>query len=94
MWPREEAPLPKPLRGRSAPASSWPSLLEFWPACCGPTCFRSLSEERFWHVLTFAAVLLVYSGVHFLKGNDLISVLVFGLTLTQFSRGSQTPASG
>ena len=43
-----------------------------------------LSEERFWHVLTFAAVLLVYSGVHFLKGNDLISVLVFGLTLTNF----------
>ena len=43
-----------------------------------------LSEERFWHVLTFAAVLLVYSGVHFLKGNDLISVLVFGLTLSNF----------
>jgi NhaP-type Na+/H+ and K+/H+ antiporter len=43
-----------------------------------------LSEERFWHVLTFAAILLVYSGVHFLKGNDLISVLVFGLTLTNF----------
>jgi cell volume regulation protein A len=43
-----------------------------------------LSEERFWHVLTFAAVLLVYSGVHSIKGNDLISVLVFGLTLTNF----------
>jgi potassium/hydrogen antiporter len=43
-----------------------------------------LSEERFWHVLTFAAVLLVYSGVHFLKGNELVSVLVFGLTLTNF----------
>ena len=43
-----------------------------------------LSEERFWHVLTFAAVLLVYSGVHFLRGNDLVSVLVFGLTLTNF----------
>jgi potassium/hydrogen antiporter len=43
-----------------------------------------LSEERFWHVLTFAAVLLVYSGVHFLKGNDLVSVLAFGLTLTNF----------
>ncbi len=41
-----------------------------------------LSEQRFWHVLTFAAVLLVYSGVNFLKGNDLISVLFFGLTLT------------
>jgi potassium/hydrogen antiporter len=43
-----------------------------------------LTEERFWHVLTFAAVLLVYSGVHALKGNDLISVLVFGLTLANF----------
>jgi len=44
-----------------------------------------LSEERFWHVLTFAAVLLVYSGVHFLHGNDLVSVLTFGLTLSNFS---------
>lgn len=43
-----------------------------------------LSEERFWHVLTFAAVLLVYSSVHFMKGNDLVSVLVFGLTLSNF----------
>ena len=43
-----------------------------------------LSDEHFWHVLTFAAVLLVYSGVHFLKGNELVSVLVFGLTLTNF----------
>jgi len=41
-----------------------------------------LSEQRFWHVLTFAAVLLVYSGVHFLKGNELVAVLVFGLTLS------------
>ncbi len=43
-----------------------------------------LSEERFWHVLTFAAVLLVYSGVHVLKGNELVAVLVFGLTLSNF----------
>jgi cell volume regulation protein A len=43
-----------------------------------------LSEERFWHVLTFAAVLLVYSGVHVLKGNELVSVLVFGATLSNF----------
>ena len=41
-----------------------------------------LSEQRFWHVLTFAAVLLVYSGVHFLRGNELVTVLVFGLTLS------------
>src|SRR5580658_815672 len=42
----------------------------------------ALSEERFWHVLTFAAVLLVYSGTHALKGNELVAVLVFGLTLS------------
>ncbi|MGB2592371.1 MAG: cation:proton antiporter [Candidatus Acidiferrum sp.] len=43
-----------------------------------------LSEERFWHVLTFAAVLLLYSGVHAVHGNDLVSVLVFGLTLSNY----------
>jgi potassium/hydrogen antiporter len=68
-----------------------------------------LSEERFWHVLTFAAVLLVYSGVHFLQGNELIAVLFFGFTLSNFpavrrrlhfdeSRGSdwfnETPLKG
>jgi potassium/hydrogen antiporter len=41
-----------------------------------------LSDERFWHVLTFAAVLLVYSGTHALLGNELVAVLVFGLTLS------------
>jgi cell volume regulation protein A len=44
----------------------------------------ALSEQRFWHVLTFAAVLLVYAGVHYLKGNELVSVLVFGVTLSNF----------
>jgi cell volume regulation protein A len=43
-----------------------------------------LSEERFWHVLTFAAVLLLYSGVHALRGNELVAVLVFGLTLANY----------
>jgi Na+:H+ antiporter len=43
-----------------------------------------LSEERFWHVLTFAAVLLTYAGVHALHGNDLVAVLVFGLTLSNY----------
>ena len=50
-----------------------------------------LSEERFWQVLTFAAVLLVYSGVHFMLGNDLISVLVFGLTLSGNIRTAHSP---
>jgi Na+:H+ antiporter len=43
-----------------------------------------LSDQRFWHVLTFAAVLLVYAGVHLLKGNSLVAVLVFGITLANF----------
>jgi len=43
-----------------------------------------LTDERFWHVLTFAAVLLVYSGVHALHGNDLVAVLIFGLTLSNY----------
>jgi cell volume regulation protein A len=43
-----------------------------------------LSEERFWHVLTFGAVLLVYSGVNYLQGNDLVAVLTFGLMLSNF----------
>ena len=43
-----------------------------------------LSEERFWHVLTFAVVLLIYSGVHALHGNELVAVLVFGLTLSNY----------
>jgi len=43
-----------------------------------------LSEERFWHVLTFAVVLLIYSGVHALHGNELVAVLVFGLTLANY----------
>ncbi|MGH9741275.1 MAG: cation:proton antiporter [Candidatus Acidiferrum sp.] len=43
-----------------------------------------LSEERFWHVLTFAAVLLTYAAVHALHGNELVAVLVFGLTLSNY----------
>ena len=43
-----------------------------------------LSEERFWHVLTFAVVLLIYSGVHAMHGNELVAVLVFGLTLANY----------
>jgi potassium/hydrogen antiporter len=43
-----------------------------------------LSEERFWHVLTFGAVLLVYSSVYYLHGNELVAVPVFGLTLSNF----------
>ena len=44
----------------------------------------ALSDQRFWHVLTFGAVLLLYAGAHFIKGNSLVAVLVFGLTLANF----------
>ncbi len=40
-----------------------------------------LAEQRFWQVLTFAAVLLVYAGGQALHGSGLIAVLGFGLTL-------------
>ncbi|HXE34926.1 MAG TPA: cation:proton antiporter [Verrucomicrobiae bacterium] len=43
-----------------------------------------LSEERFWHVLTFGVVLLIYSGVHAVHGNELVAVLLFGLTLSNY----------
>jgi Na+:H+ antiporter len=43
-----------------------------------------LSDQRFWHVLTFGAVLLVYAGVQAMKGNNLVGVLVFGITLANY----------
>jgi len=43
-----------------------------------------LSEQRFWHVLTFSVVLLLYAGSQALHGNGLIAVLGFGLTLANF----------
>src|SRR5689334_4348079 len=43
-----------------------------------------LSDQRFWHVLTFGAVLLVYAGVHLIHGNNLVGVLVFGISLANF----------
>jgi cell volume regulation protein A len=77
--------------GRAQPqAIAW-SLLSslILSVCCGVLAgmlwsylLPILTEERFWHVLTFAAVLLVYSGTHALKGNELVAVLVFGLTLS------------
>jgi Na+:H+ antiporter len=44
-----------------------------------------MSEERFWHVLTFGVVLLLFAGSTVLHGSGLIAVLVFGLTLANFS---------
>jgi len=45
---------------------------------------RILSEQRFWQVLTFSVVLVLYSGMEALQANGLIAVLVFGLTLANF----------
>jgi cell volume regulation protein A len=41
-----------------------------------------LTEQRFWQVLTFAVMLLVYSVTESLRGNGLLAVLGFGLTLS------------
>jgi len=40
-----------------------------------------VSDKQFWQVLTFAAVLMVYSGTHAVGGSDLFAVIVFGATL-------------
>jgi cell volume regulation protein A len=43
-----------------------------------------LSEQRFWHILTFAVVLLLYTGAEALKANGLVAVLGFGIMLANF----------
>jgi len=40
-----------------------------------------VANRKFWQVLTFAAVLIVYSGTHALGGSELFAVMVFGATL-------------
>lgn len=40
-----------------------------------------ISDKQFWQALTFAAVLIVYSGTHAAGGSDLFAVIVFGATL-------------
>jgi len=48
-----------------------------------------MSEQQFWQVLTFAAVLLVYAGTHALGGSALFGVMVFGTTLANLpNRGA------
>lgn len=41
-----------------------------------------ISDKQFWQSLTFAAVLMVYSGTHAVGGSELFAVMVFGATLT------------
>jgi len=43
-----------------------------------------LSEERFWQVLTFSVVLVLYAGMEALGANGLIAVLAFGLAISNF----------
>jgi cell volume regulation protein A len=45
---------------------------------------RVLSEQRFWQVLTFSMVLVLYAGMEAMGANGLIAVLAFGLTLSNF----------
>ena len=45
-----------------------------------------LSDQRFWQALTFAAVLLLYSGATAIKASGLFAVLVFGIVLANVSQ--------
>jgi len=45
-----------------------------------------LSEQRFWQALTFAAVLLLYSGASAVNASGLFAVLVFGIVLANMSQ--------
>lgn len=42
----------------------------------------ALSDQRFWQVLTFGAVLVLYAVTAVAGGGPLLAVLIFGLTLT------------
>jgi len=44
-----------------------------------------LSDPRFWNILTFAAILLLYSAAESLGASGLIAVLGFGLTLSNLT---------
>ncbi len=43
-----------------------------------------LSDARFWQVMTFSIVLVLYAGTEALGASGLIAVLAFGLTLANF----------
>lgn len=43
-----------------------------------------LSDARFWQVMTFSIVLVLYAGTEALDASGLIAVLTFGLTLANF----------
>lgn len=47
-----------------------------------------ISDQKFWQVLTFAAVLLVYAGTFALGGSALFGVMVFGAALANLPNQS------
>src|SRR5579863_2925137 len=49
-----------------------------------------ISDKQFWQVLTFAAVLILYSATHALGGSDLFAVMVFGATLANLPDPANT----
>ena len=49
-----------------------------------------ISDKQFWQVLTFAAVLILYSFTHALGGSDLFAVMVFGATLANLPDPANT----
>jgi cell volume regulation protein A len=61
-------------------------ILAFLVAALWSYLLPKLSEQRFWQVLTFAVVLLLYAGTEHIHGNGLIAVLGFGLALANFRR--------
>jgi Na+:H+ antiporter len=61
-------------------------ILAFLIAALWSFLLPKLSEQRFWQVLTFAVVLLLYAGTEHIHGNGLIAVLGFGLALANFRR--------
>lgn len=49
----------------------------------------AITEERFWHVLTFGIVMLLFAGIEAVDASGLIAVLGFGLMLANFSTVEQ-----
>jgi potassium/hydrogen antiporter len=52
-----------------------------------------LAEQNFWHVLTLAATLLLYSATKAAGGSELFAVMVFGFMLANFPRHGGAIAS-
>ncbi len=62
-----------------------PLILAFVVGALWSRLLPLLSEQQFWHVLTFGVVLLLYATSQALHSSGLIAVVAFGLTLANFS---------